>query len=110
MNPAQTEAMRSAFHKVCDVLLLRCDGDDPMTECVVTKIVALSQAGEHDASRLVERILNDLAHDGLPTASQRRGRPALVRGPIQLFALRALENQDPAGLGYALYLSSRTPC
>jgi hypothetical protein len=68
-DPAQIEAMRSAFHKVCDALMLRCDGDDPMTEIIVTKIVALAKAGEHDASRLVELVLNDLADDGLPAAS-----------------------------------------
>jgi hypothetical protein len=61
--------MRSAFHNVCDALMLRCDGDDPMTEIIVTKIVALAKAGEHDASRLVELVLNDLADDGLPAAS-----------------------------------------
>jgi hypothetical protein len=69
IDPAQTEAMRSAFHKLCDALMLRCDGDDPMTEIIVTKIVALAKAGEHDASRLVELVLNDLADDGLPAAS-----------------------------------------
>jgi hypothetical protein len=69
IDPAQVEAMRSAFHKVCDALMLRCDGDDPMTEIIVTKIVALAKSGEHDASRLVELVLNDLADDGLPAAS-----------------------------------------
>jgi hypothetical protein len=67
IDPAQTEAMRSAFHKLCDTLRLRCDGDDPMTEFIVTKIVALAKAGEHDASRLVELVLNDVADSGLPT-------------------------------------------
>jgi hypothetical protein len=69
IDPAQIEAMRSAFHKVCDALMLRCDGDDPMTEIIITKIVALAKAGEHDASRLVELVLNDLADDGLAAAS-----------------------------------------
>src|SRR5580658_3144857 len=40
IDPAQIEAMRSAFHKVRDALMLRSDGDDPMTEIIVTKIVA----------------------------------------------------------------------
>jgi hypothetical protein len=69
VDPAQVEAMRSAFHKVCDALMLRCEGDDPMTEIIITKIVALAKAGERDASRLVELVLNDLADDGLPAAS-----------------------------------------
>jgi hypothetical protein len=72
IDPAQTEAMRSAFHKLCDTLMLRCDGDDPMTEFIATKIVALAKASEHDASRLVELVLNDVADGGLPTASKRR--------------------------------------
>jgi hypothetical protein len=63
------EAMRSAFKYVCDALLLRCDVDDPMTEIIVTKIVALAKAGEHDANRLAELVLNDLADDGLAAAS-----------------------------------------
>jgi hypothetical protein len=69
IDPAQVEAMRSAFQNLCDALMLRCDGDDPMTEIIVTKIVALAKAGEQDAIRLVELVLNDLADDGLPAAS-----------------------------------------
>jgi hypothetical protein len=37
-----------------------------MTEVVVNKIVALAKAGEHDADRLAEHVLNDLIDDGLP--------------------------------------------
>jgi hypothetical protein len=44
--------MRTAFHKVCDALLLKGEVDDPITEFVVNKIVALANAGEHDADRL----------------------------------------------------------
>jgi hypothetical protein len=72
IEPAHIEAMRSAFHKVCDALLLKGDVDDPMTEIVANKIVALAKAGEHDAERLVELVLNELADDGLAAASQRR--------------------------------------
>jgi len=63
------EAMRAAFHKVCDALLLNGDFDDPMTKVVVNKIVALAKAGEHDANRLAEHVLNDLLDDGLPPPS-----------------------------------------
>jgi hypothetical protein len=45
-----------------------CDRDDPMTEVIVTKIVELAEAGEHDAHRLAELVLNDLADDGLAAA------------------------------------------
>jgi hypothetical protein len=69
IDPLYIEAMRSAFKQVCDALLLRCDVDDPMTEIIVTKIVALAKAGEHDANRPAELVLNDLADDGLSAAS-----------------------------------------
>src|SRR5436190_14141223 len=42
------ETMRTAFYKVCDALLLKGEVDDPITEFVVNKIVALANAGEHD--------------------------------------------------------------
>jgi hypothetical protein len=69
IDPAHIEAMRSAFHKVCDALLLKGDVDDPMTEIIANKVVAFAKAGEHDASRLAELVLNDLADDGLAAAS-----------------------------------------
>jgi hypothetical protein len=69
VDPLHIEAMRSAFKHVCDALLLRCDVDDPMTEIIASKIVALAKAGEHDANRLAELVLNDLADDGLAAAS-----------------------------------------
>jgi hypothetical protein len=68
IDPAHIEATRAAFRKVCDALLLKCDRDDPMMEVIVTKIVALAEAGEHDAQRLTELVLNDLADDGLAAA------------------------------------------
>jgi hypothetical protein len=43
-----------------------------MTEVVVNKIVALAKAGEHDAERLAEHVLDDLIDDGLPPPS---GKP-----------------------------------
>ena len=64
IDPAHIEAMRSAFHMVCDALLLKGNVDDQMTEIIVTKIVALAKAGEHDAERLAELVLNNLADDG----------------------------------------------
>jgi hypothetical protein len=63
IDSAHIEAMRAAFQKVCDELLLKCDAGDPMTEIIVAKIVALTKAGEHDADRLAARVLNDLADD-----------------------------------------------
>jgi hypothetical protein len=69
IDPSYIEAMRSAFHKVCDALMLRCDVDDPMTGVIAGKIVTLAKTGEHDAERLAELVLNDLADDGLRAAS-----------------------------------------
>ena len=63
--------MRTAFDRVCDALLLNGDVDDPMTEVVVNKIVALAKAGEHDADRLAEHVLDDLIDDGLPPPSDK---------------------------------------
>jgi hypothetical protein len=72
------EAMRAAFYKVCDALLLNGDVDDPMTEVVVEKIVALAKAGEHDADRLAGHVLNDLIVDDLPPPS---GKPRQEPSP-----------------------------
>jgi hypothetical protein len=64
IEPEHIEAMHSAFYKVCDVLLLKGQVDDPMTEIIVDKLMALAKAGEHDAYRLAELVLNDLVDDG----------------------------------------------
>jgi hypothetical protein len=68
IDPERIEAMRAAFYRVCDALLLKGDVEDPMTGIVVDKIVALAKAGEHDANRLTEQVLNDLVDDGLAAA------------------------------------------
>ena len=62
-EPAHIEAMRSAFQRVCEVLVLKCDKEDPMTEVIVSKIVAAAKAGEHDIDRLAVLVLNDLVDD-----------------------------------------------
>jgi hypothetical protein len=71
VDPLHIEAMRAAFYKVCDALLLNGDVDDPMTEVVVEKIVALTKAGEHNVDRLAEHVLNDLIDDSLPPPSDK---------------------------------------
>jgi len=52
LDPEHIEAMRAAFHRVCDVLQLDCGREDPMTEIVVMKIVEIATAGELDPERL----------------------------------------------------------
>jgi hypothetical protein len=68
IDPEHIEAMRAAFYRVCDALLLKGEVDDPMTGVVVDKIVVLAKAGEYDADRLAEHVLNDMVDDGLAAA------------------------------------------
>jgi hypothetical protein len=62
------EAMRAAFYKVCEALLLKGEVDDPITGVIADKIVALGKAGEHDADRLVELVLVDFLDGDLAAA------------------------------------------
>jgi hypothetical protein len=58
--PAQIEAMRSAFHRVCDALQLNCGVEDPVTELVVLKIVELAKTGEDNPDQLCAAVLAEL--------------------------------------------------
>jgi HD-like signal output (HDOD) protein len=62
VEPAHIGAMRSAFNRVCEVLLIDCD-KDPRTEVIVRKIIRAAKAGEHDTDRLAVLVLNDLVDD-----------------------------------------------
>jgi hypothetical protein len=57
VEPDLMEVMRDAFHRVCDILQLSCDREDPLTEIVVTKIVELAKAGERDPEILCIKVL-----------------------------------------------------
>jgi hypothetical protein len=59
-NADLMEAMRAAFYRVCDILQLSGDREDPLTEIVVTKIVKLAKAGERDPEVLCIDVLADL--------------------------------------------------
>jgi hypothetical protein len=59
-EPDLIEAMRAAFYRVCDVLQLSYDREDPLTEVVVTKIVELAKAGERDPEILCFTVLSEL--------------------------------------------------
>ena len=61
VDPAHIEAMRSAFRRVCDVLQLRCDANDPATDPIVMKIVEHAKAGEFDPDLLCSQVLRDIA-------------------------------------------------
>jgi hypothetical protein len=73
IDPEHIEAMRAAFHRVCDVLQLNCDADDPMTEIVVMKIVELAKAGELDPERLCIAVMAGL--DDAPRTGAAAGTP-----------------------------------
>jgi len=60
VDPERIEAMRAAFHRVCDVLQLDCGTEDRMTERVVMKIVELAKTGELDPERLCIDTLAEL--------------------------------------------------
>jgi hypothetical protein len=59
-EPDLMDAMRAAFYRVCDVLQLSCDREDPLTEVVVTKIVDLAKKGERDPEKLCFTVLAEL--------------------------------------------------
>jgi hypothetical protein len=64
VDPDQIEAMRAAFHRICGVLQLDCEVDDPMTELVCEKIVEMAMAGELDPERLSIAVLAGLPQAG----------------------------------------------
>ena len=79
------EAMRAAFHRICDVLQLACDREDPLTEVVVTKIVELAKTGERDPEKLCFAVLADLdmpLQEAIP-------RSAPERAPLPITSVAA---------------------
>jgi hypothetical protein len=70
-EPDLMEAMRAAFYRVCDVLQLSCDREDPLTEVVVTKIVDLAKKGERDPEKLCFTVLAelDMLQEAIPRSS-----------------------------------------
>jgi hypothetical protein len=68
-NADLMEAMRAAFYRVCGVLQLSGDREDPLTEIVVEKIVELAKAGERDPEVLCIDVLAQLE---MPAQSEAR--------------------------------------
>jgi len=56
VDRAPIEATRTAFHIACDSLQLECDVGDPMTEIIVTKIIALAKAGKVSLTMILDGI------------------------------------------------------
>jgi hypothetical protein len=78
------EAMRAAFYRVCGILLLSGDYEDPLTELVVLKIVELAKAGERDPEILCIDVLAVLG------ASE----DAISRAPPEPMTSAAQANED----------------
>jgi hypothetical protein len=66
VDPEQIEAMRAAFHRVCDVLKLSGRTDDVMTELAVMKIVELAKGGELNPEQMCNIVLTELASRARP--------------------------------------------
>jgi hypothetical protein len=85
VDPSLMEAMRAAFYRVCEVLQLSCDREDPLTEVVVTKIVELAKAGERDPD--VCFVIDVLAQlemplqEAIPRSSPKAASDAQADGP-----------------------------
>jgi hypothetical protein len=58
--PRSNRGDAGAFYRVCDVLQLKGEIDDPMTEIVAQKIVDLATGGERDPERLCAAVLASL--------------------------------------------------
>jgi hypothetical protein len=61
IDPAYLPPMRAAFEKVCHVLRLRCQVDDPIADLVLMFIAKHALTGELDPDRLCELTLRDFA-------------------------------------------------
>jgi hypothetical protein len=72
-NPEILEVMQETFERVCNVLQLNGDGEGPVTELVVTKIVELSKAGELEPEKMCIDVLAALG-----TPPQRMGTEGVV--------------------------------
>jgi hypothetical protein len=79
VDPEMMEAMRAAFYRVCDILLLSGDREDPLTEIVVLKIVELAKAGERDPEILC---IDVLAEFGAPSENATSRAPPETRASV----------------------------
>jgi hypothetical protein len=82
LDPDHIEAMHDAFRRVCDILQLSCDREDPLTEIVVLKIMDLAKAGERDPEVLCIDVLAEL---GAPSQG---AAPGSTPAPITSVAVK----------------------
>jgi hypothetical protein len=83
-NADLMEAMRAAFYRVCDILQLSGDREDPLTEIVVEKIVELAKAGERDPEVLCIDVLAQLE-----TPAQSEARAPSEQAPPPMTSVAA---------------------
>ena len=83
-NADLMEAMRAAFYRICDILQLSGDREDPLTEIVVEKIVELAKAGERDPEVLCIDVLAQLE---MPAQSE--GRAPSEQAPPPMTSVAA---------------------
>ena len=76
IHPSHLPAMRAAFDKICAILGLNCQVDDPLTDLIVMFIAGHAQAGELDPDRLFELTMCDLGSQQ-PGGSAQRTYPTL---------------------------------
>jgi hypothetical protein len=81
LDPEHIEAMHDAFRRVCDILQLSCDREDPLTEIVVLKIMELAKSGERDPEILCIDVLAELE-----APSQGAAAPRSTPEPSNSFA------------------------
>jgi hypothetical protein len=84
-NADLMEAMRAAFYRVCGVLQLSGDREDPLTDIVVEKIVELAKAGECDPEILCIDVLAQLE---MPAQSEARAPSEQAPPPMTSVAAK----------------------
>jgi hypothetical protein len=67
LDPEHAETTMEAFRRVCEVLHINANTEDPLTAFVVLKIVELAKAGELDPERLCNDVLAALESPSGPT-------------------------------------------
>jgi hypothetical protein len=76
LDPEHIEAMHDAFRRVCDILQLSCDREDPLTEIVVLKIMELAKSGQRDPEILCIDVLAELEAPSQGVAARSTPEPS----------------------------------
>ena len=66
LTPEQVEPMRQAFYKLCEILDLNCQPDDPATDLIADKIMSVAATGDLDAESICAKVLEQLRPTGSP--------------------------------------------